>query len=65
MVGRLADRRGQRGVVLAFSLANPLAVASLVVGTLAGGTVPLVGPPARARVNGTPHARVGGQALSP
>ncbi|MFJ5029220.1 MFS transporter [Streptomyces sp. NPDC088560] len=66
VVGRLADRHGQRRVVLAFSLANALAVASLVAGALAGlptavlalvgaaagGTVPLVGPLARARLVG-------------
>lgn len=64
VVGRLADRHGQRRVVCAFSLANALAVASLVAGALAGlptavlallgaaagGTVPLVGPLARARL---------------
>ncbi|ANP50245.1 MFS family permease [Streptomyces griseochromogenes] len=64
LVGRLADRHGQRTVVLAFSLANALAVAALVTGALAGlptpllallgaaagATVPLVGPLARARL---------------
>ncbi|MFG3015368.1 MFS transporter [Streptomyces cinerochromogenes] len=64
LVGRLADRHGQRPVVLAFSLANALAVAALVAGALAGlptpvlalqgaaagATVPLVGPLARARL---------------
>ncbi|MFF8726058.1 MFS transporter [Streptomyces sp. NPDC015171] len=64
LVGRLADRRGQRTVVLAFSLANALAVAALVTGALAGlpapvlallgavagATVPLVGPLARTRL---------------
>ncbi|KUN04920.1 hypothetical protein AQI95_18785 [Streptomyces yokosukanensis] len=64
LVGRLADRHGQRTVVLAFSLANALAVASLVAGALAGlptpvlallgaaagATVPLVGPLARTRL---------------
>ncbi|MEU8691655.1 MFS transporter [Streptomyces sp. NPDC048665] len=79
VVGRLADRHGQRRVVLAFSLANALAVASLVAGALAGlptavlalvgaaagGTVPLVGPLARARLvglarrAGAPEATVG------
>ncbi|MFJ3810968.1 MFS transporter [Streptomyces sp. NPDC090073] len=63
-VGRLADRHGQRVVVLAFSLANALAVAALVLGALAvpstavlallgataGATVPLVGPLARTRL---------------
>ncbi|GGS67484.1 MFS transporter [Streptomyces cinerochromogenes] len=64
LVGRLADRHGQRPVVLAFSLAGALAVAALVTGALAGlptpvlallgaaagATVPLVGPLARARL---------------
>ncbi|CUW31959.1 MFS transporter [Streptomyces reticuli] len=64
LVGRLADRHGQRPVVLALSLANGLAVAALVTGALAGlpapvlallgaaagVTVPLVGPLARARL---------------
>ncbi|WP_225095783.1 MFS transporter [Streptomyces sp. CoH27] len=79
VVGRLADRRGQRRVVVAFSLANALAVASLVAGALAalptavlallgaaaGGTMPLVGPLARARLvalarrSGAPESTVG------
>ncbi|MEU6506352.1 MFS transporter [Streptomyces sp. NPDC046942] len=79
VVGRLADRRGQRRVVVAFSLANALAVASLVAGALAalptavlallgaaaGGTVPPVGPLARARLvalarrSGAPESTVG------
>lgn len=64
LVGRLADRHGQRTVVLAFSLVNAVAVAVLVAGALAGlpapalvllgavagATVPLVGPLARARL---------------
>ncbi|MEU3827454.1 MFS transporter [Streptomyces sp. SID161] len=64
LVGRLADRHGQRTVVLAFSLANALAVTGLVAGALAvlptavlallgavaGATVPLVGPLARTRL---------------
>jgi MFS family permease len=64
LVGRLADRHGQRTVVLAFSLANALAIAALVTGALtrlapgllalfgalAGASVPLIGPLARARV---------------
>ncbi|WP_137995005.1 MFS transporter [Streptomyces vilmorinianum] len=63
VIGRLADRRGQRGVVLAASLANAVAVAGLVLaalahaatgwlvvlGALAGATVPQVGPLARTR----------------
>lgn len=64
LVGRLADRHGQRAVVLAFSLANALAITALVAGALtglgtywlallgacAGASVPLVGPLARARL---------------
>jgi MFS family permease len=64
LVGRLADRHGQRTVVLVFSLANALAIAALVtgalthlapaplalLGALAGASVPLIGPLARARV---------------
>ncbi|MFB7374923.1 MFS transporter [Streptomyces sp. NPDC056222] len=63
VIGRLADRRGQRGVVLAASLANAVAVAALVLaalahaatgwlmllGALAGATVPQIGPLARVR----------------
>ncbi|MFF5496892.1 MFS transporter [Streptomyces aquilus] len=64
LVGRLADRHGQRAVVLAFSLGNALAIAALVVGALTalptpvlallgaatGATVPLIGPLGRARL---------------
>lgn len=64
LVGRLADRHGQRTVVLVFSFANALAIAALVtgalthlapvplalLGALAGASVPLIGPLARARV---------------
>ncbi|MFF4500829.1 MFS transporter [Streptomyces sp. NPDC001401] len=64
LVGRLADRHGQRTVVLAFSLANAAAIAALVAGALAGlsvpflsllgavagATVPLIGPLGRARL---------------
>ncbi len=63
LVGRLADRHGQRGVVLAASLANAVAVTALVLaalaqaptaglmalGGIAGATVPQVGPLARTR----------------
>ncbi|MFJ5142128.1 MFS transporter [Streptomyces sp. NPDC088707] len=63
VVGRLTDRHGQRGVVLAASLANAVAVTALVLaalahaptawlmvlGGLAGATVPQVGPLARTR----------------
>jgi MFS family permease len=64
LVGRLADRHGQRAVVFAFSLANSLAIAGLVAGALAGlpavvlavlgasagAGVPQIGPMARARL---------------
>ncbi|MFD8273545.1 MFS transporter, partial [Streptomyces flaveolus] len=64
LVGRLADRHGQRTVVLLFSLANALAIAALVAGALArlptpalaalgavaGASVPLIGPLARVRL---------------
>lgn len=63
VIGRLADRRGQRGVLLVASVANAVAVAALVLaalahaatgwlivcGALAGATVPQVGPLARTR----------------
>ncbi|QDQ16639.1 MFS transporter [Streptomyces spectabilis] len=63
-VGRLADRRGQRPVVLAFAALNAVAVAAvaggallrpptpvlLVLAVLAGASVPGIGPLARARV---------------
>ncbi|MEV7373892.1 MFS transporter [Streptomyces sp. NPDC090301] len=63
VVGRLTDRHGQRGVVLTASLANAVAVTALVLaalahaptawlmvlGGLAGATVPQVGPLARTR----------------
>ncbi|GGV06391.1 MFS transporter [Streptomyces spectabilis] len=63
-VGRLADRRGQRPVVLAFAALNAVAVAACAVGALlrpptpvllvlavlAGASVPGIGPLARARV---------------
>ncbi|MFB7396217.1 MFS transporter [Streptomyces sp. NPDC056191] len=63
VVGRLTDRHGQRGVVLTASLANAVAVTGLVLaalahaptawlmvlGGLAGATVPQVGPLARTR----------------
>ncbi|MFE7169152.1 MFS transporter, partial [Streptomyces sp. NPDC057616] len=64
LVGRLADRHGQRTVVLVFCLANAVAIAALVAGALAGlppavlallgasagATVPLIGPLGRARL---------------
>ncbi|MFC9395383.1 MFS transporter [Streptomyces sp. NPDC057027] len=63
LIGRLADRHGQRGIVLAASLANAVAVTALVLaaladaatgalmalGALAGATVPQVGPLSRTR----------------
>ncbi|AZM56201.1 MFS transporter [Streptomyces sp. WAC 01529] len=63
-VGRLADRHGQRAVVLAFSLVNAVAIAAytagavadlptlalVALGVLAGATIPGIGPLARARV---------------
>ncbi|MFJ7264178.1 MFS transporter [Streptomyces globosus] len=63
LLGRTADRRGQRPVVLAAAAVNAAATAGLVagalgglptpalaaVGALAGASVPLVGPLARAR----------------
>ncbi|MFH8559715.1 MFS transporter [Streptomyces sp. NPDC017988] len=63
-VGRLADRHGQRAVVLAFSLGNAVAIAVytagavadlptpalVALGLLAGATIPGIGPLARARV---------------
>jgi len=64
LVGRLADRHGQRRVVVAFSAANALAITALVTGALTqaptpalallgvatGATVPLIGPLGRARL---------------
>ncbi|MFF1490109.1 MFS transporter [Streptomyces sp. NPDC058317] len=64
LVGRLADRHGQRAVVLLFAWANAVAITALVagalaglgapalalLGALAGATVPLIGPLARARL---------------
>ncbi|MEU7647965.1 MFS transporter [Streptomyces huasconensis] len=63
-VGRLADRHGQRAVVLAFSLVNAVAIAAytagavadlptpalVALGVLAGATIPGIGPLSRARV---------------
>jgi MFS family permease len=64
LVGRLADRHGQRSVVLVFALVNAVAITALVAGALAGAatpvlallgaaagaSVPLIGPLARARL---------------
>ncbi|MDI3389512.1 MFS transporter [Streptomyces sp. B-S-A8] len=63
-VGRLADRRGQRRVVLVFALLNAIAISVftasallgaatpllVLLGALAGASVPGIGPLARARV---------------
>lgn len=63
LVGRLADRRGQRPVVLGFSLLNAVAIALYTLGALlqlptpvlvvlavlAGASIPGIGPLARAR----------------
>ncbi|MEU5957098.1 MFS transporter [Streptomyces sp. NPDC047525] len=63
LVGRLADRRGQRAVVLGFSLLNAVAIAAytlgallelptpalIVLAVLAGASIPGIGPLARAR----------------
>ncbi|MEV0526318.1 MFS transporter [Streptomyces sp. NPDC050439] len=63
LVGRLADRRGQRPVVLVFSLLNAVAIAVYTLGALlglptpalvalavlAGASIPGIGPLARAR----------------
>ncbi|MGW6271004.1 MFS transporter [Streptomyces sp. NPDC055060] len=63
LVGRLADRRGQRAVVLGFSLLNAVAIAVYTLGALlklptpalvvlavlAGASIPGIGPLARAR----------------
>ncbi|MEU5896890.1 MFS transporter [Streptomyces venezuelae] len=77
-VGRLADRRGQRSVVLAFSLVNAVAIAAytlgalaglptpalLALGALAGATVPGIGPLARARVVPLVRAKGGDDRLA-
>lgn len=42
VVGRLADRRGQRSVVLCCSLLNALAIACYTLGALAGLPTPLL-----------------------
>lgn len=49
LVGRLADRHGQRTVVLGFSLANALAVIALVAGRSPGSPGPGSRSSARAR----------------
>ncbi|GAA1365521.1 MFS transporter [Streptomyces beijiangensis] len=63
LLGRAADRRGQRGVVLAAALTNAVATTAFVLGALthlatpalvllavlAGATVPQIGPLARTR----------------
>ncbi|MFC7302900.1 MFS transporter [Streptomyces monticola] len=71
LVGRLADRRGQRNVVLVFSLLNAVAIAVftwaalldvatpllVLFGALAGATVPGIGPLARARLVALAHRK--------
>ncbi|MEU7580271.1 MFS transporter [Streptomyces sp. NPDC041068] len=77
-VGRLADRHGQRPVVLAFSLVNALAIAVYTLGAvvglptpalaalgvLAGATIPGIGPLARARVVPLVRAKGGDDRLA-
>ncbi|MCF3120082.1 MFS transporter [Streptomyces arenae] len=77
-VGRLADRRGQRAVVLAFSLVNAVAIAAYTLGAvadlptpalaalgvLAGATIPGIGPLARARVVPLVRAKGGDDRLA-
>ncbi|WAL98556.1 MFS transporter [Streptomyces sp. Je 1-369] len=77
-VGRLADRRGQRSVVLAFSLVNAVAIAAYTLGAvadlptpvlaalgaLAGATIPGIGPLARARVVPLVRAKGGDDRLA-
>ncbi|MEK0100019.1 MFS transporter [Streptomyces sp. A475] len=67
VVGRLADRRGQRSVVLCCSLLNALAIACYTLGALAGLPTPLLvalGVLAGATVPGSgPLARARGVAL--
>ncbi|WP_043266759.1 MFS transporter [Streptomyces sp. CT34] len=78
LIGRLADRHGQRPVVLAACWVNALAVAALVVtslaglatlplaliGLLAGASVPQIGPLARTRLVALAHrAAVGDQVV--
>ncbi|MFE0178095.1 MFS transporter [Streptomyces sp. NPDC059002] len=77
-VGRLADRHGQRTVVLAFSLTNAVAIAAYTLGALAdlptpvlaalgvlaGATVPGIGPLARARVVPLVRAKGGDDRLA-
>uniref|UniRef100_UPI0034DE2307 MFS transporter n=1 Tax=Streptomyces flavofungini TaxID=68200 RepID=UPI0034DE2307 len=77
-VGRLADRHGQRAVVLVCSLLNAVAIAAytlgavlgaatpalIALGALAGATIPSIGPLARARVVPLVRARGGDDRLA-
>ncbi|MBM7173451.1 MFS transporter, partial [Streptomyces sp. G44] len=77
-VGRLADRHGQRAVVLAFSLVNAVAIAAytagavvglptpvlVALGVLAGATVPGIGPLSRARTVPLVRAKGGDDRLA-
>ncbi|MGD3108225.1 MFS transporter [Streptomyces sp. YGL11-2] len=74
LIGRLADRHGQRPVVLAACWVNALAVAALVatslaglatlplalIGLLAGASVPQIGPLARTRLVALAHRAAAG-----
>ncbi len=76
-LGRLADRRGQRRVVLCFALLNAVLIAAftlaallrlptwalILLGALAGASQPGIGPLARARVVALARARPGGDRL--
>ncbi|WP_037897598.1 MFS transporter [Streptomyces sp. NRRL S-920] len=78
LTGRLADRHGQRAVVLVLSLVNAAAIAAytagavadlptpalVALGVLAGATVPGIGPLARARVVPLVRARGGDDRLA-
>ncbi|MER6984490.1 hypothetical protein ABT317_47980, partial [Streptomyces carpinensis] len=48
-VGRLADRHGQRTVVLVLSLVHAVSIAALVAGALAGRGASLLAVPAAGR----------------
>ncbi|MEV0258902.1 MFS transporter [Streptomyces sp. NPDC050732] len=77
-VGRLADRHGQRTVVLVLSLVNAVAIAAytlgaladlptpglVALGALAGATIPGIGPLARARVVPLVRAKGGDDRLA-
>ncbi|MFF2195912.1 MFS transporter [Streptomyces sp. NPDC058157] len=77
VLGRLADRHGQRPVVLAAAAVNALATAALVagaltglatpalaaVGAVAGASVPLIGPLARTRSVALAHRAKAGEGV--